>query len=87
MELHAGCLDELLLGGIEVALQIDDRLHAERREVGVVAAVRLGSAEVVRVDLAKVVDVDPCAGRAGASGCGFVGSGRADDWRQRERRG
>ena len=60
MELHARRLDELLLGGAAIALKIDHRLHAEGREVAVVLAVRLSPAVVAPVDLAEVINVDPC---------------------------
>jgi hypothetical protein len=73
--------------GDEVALEIDDRLHAERRKIGVVSAVRLGSAEVGGVDLAKLSMLIRVRDALATVDVALSAAGRADDWRQRERRG
>jgi hypothetical protein len=83
MELHSGRLDELLLAGKEVGLQIDHRLHAKCRKVVAVVLMRLGAPVVVRIDLAEVLDIDPSCAR---SRCGLFGGG-SHDLRESGRRG
>src|SRR5438128_9541265 len=51
-------LHETLLVGPAVLRQVDDGLDAERRQVGIVGAVRLSATIVVVVDTAKIVDLD-----------------------------
>ena len=55
--LEAGsCRQHRFVGFGIVAGQVDERLHAERGEVGVIAPVRLSAAIVARVHPSEVVD-------------------------------
>jgi len=67
-ELHPRRLDELVLDGEAILLQIDDRLYAERSKVGIVPAVGLRPAIVGLIDTPEVVDADRRRFRRGGGG-------------------
>jgi hypothetical protein len=72
-ELHPEALHGAGLARIPILRQIDDGFDTERFEISVIVALRLGTAIVVRVDAAEVVDVN--------------GGGRCDGgWVRPERR-
>src|SRR5688572_24535018 len=55
--LHSSPLDQLAFVGLRiVAGQVDHRLDSQRRQVGVVAALRLGTSIVGRADAPEVID-------------------------------